>query len=280
MFNVFRHSFALPAAAFAVAFLLSAPAPILSETASAEAPLPGAILSSSADPAKVLVTYAGVSAQVEITSPSGIRVYVDVNKPSAVTSAPGPADILCYTHSHYDHRNMRFQKAFPGRIIDMEAGEFDSGDVHIVCIPAAHDPSQAIGPETSNDFLFLIETGGLRILHTGDLGQLACTEDQVKAFGGRVDLLIQQFDNSYSEMSVDNGHGFNLLAQLKPRLVIPAHTSTQATRKLLVDYPSLFDEKASVELSPSALPEETTVLYTSQRAVDAWRLFGERGYKR
>ena len=266
---------------FAVAFALSAPAPILAEEApQSGAPMPGAALSSNADSAKVAAAYTGINAQAEITSPSGIHVYIDVSKLEVLTTKPGPNDLLCYTHNHSDHRNIRFQKAFPGRVIDQVAGEYVSGDLRILCIPSAHTEGDAIGPGISSDYLYLIETGGLRILHTGDIGQLRYTEEQLKAFGGRVDLLFQQFDNDWSNMSVANGIGFNLLAQLSPRLVVPTHTSPAATQRLLAEYPALFDEKPSIELSVSGLPAKTTVLFTSKRATEAWKLNLERGSRR
>jgi hypothetical protein len=272
----FKPSLAFSALALSLALQLALPAPALAEEAPPEA-MPALALSSSADAAKVLVAYSGTNAQAELTSPAGVHVYFDVYRPSALSTKPGPNDILCISHSHYDHRNLPFDKNFPGRKIDMEAGEFRSGDLRVLCIPSAHDPSQAIGPGTSNNYLFLVETGGLRILHTGDIGQLAYSEEQLAAIGGRVDLLFQQFENSYSYMSAQNGVGFALLAQLKPRLVIPTHSSPAATRRLLAEYPTLFSEAPTVELSPSALPDATAVLFTGDSAKEAWRLHGATG---
>jgi hypothetical protein len=70
--------------------MLAVPALALAEAPSAESPMPGATLSASADPAKVLVAYAGINAQAEITSPSGIHVYIDVNNPAALTTTQSP----------------------------------------------------------------------------------------------------------------------------------------------------------------------------------------------
>ena len=269
------------AVGLAAAFLMLLPSSIrAADSAATAAPMPGAVLSSGADPAKVLLAYAGINAQAEITSPSGIHVYIDVHTPSALTTKPGPNDILCYTHNHYYHRNLPFQKSFPGRVIDQVAGEYVFGDLRIICIPGSHMEGDKIGPGVSSDYFYLIETGGLRILHTGDIGQLQYHPDQLKAFGGRIDLLFQEFDNGVANMSVENGLGFELLTQLGPRLIIPTHTSPAATEKLLAEYPALFSEQATVELSASALPEKTTVLFTGQRAVDAWKANLERGVKK
>jgi hypothetical protein len=222
------------------------------------------------------VAYSGLDAQAEITSPSGIHVYIDVVEPSLLETKPGPDDLLCTTHDHPDHRNLAFERGFPGRWIHMEAGETLRGDVRVLCLPSAHNASDAVGPGVSTNYLFLVETGGLRILHTGDIGQLSYTEAQKAAFGGRIDLLFQQFENSYSSMSASEGKGFRLLADLGPRLVIPTHSSTAATRRQVEELPALFDERASVELSSSALPAETTVLFAGYPAKEAWKLYSER----
>jgi hypothetical protein len=50
---------------------------------------------------------------------------------------------------------------------------------------------------------------------------------------GSVDLAITQFSNSFSNMNTTNLKGFNLMDQVKPRLIIPTH-SDNATIQIAV----------------------------------------------
>ncbi|MBN1810660.1 MAG: hypothetical protein JXA14_02370, partial [Anaerolineae bacterium] len=43
---------------------------------------------------------------------------------------------------------------------------------------------------------------------------------------GEVDIALTQLENSYSEMDIKNKKGFNLMNQVKPKMVIPTHGST------------------------------------------------------
>ncbi len=63
---------------------------------------------------------------------------------------------------------------------------------------------------------------GLRVAHFGDIGQKALTPDQLKILG-KVDIAITQLANMYSDMTAQNKKGFNLMDQLKPKLIIPTH---------------------------------------------------------
>jgi hypothetical protein len=240
-------------------------------------PMPRSVLASAEDGAKVRIAHSGLDAQVEITSPEGRHVYIDVSQPSLLETLPTADDVLCTTHDHGDHRNGAFEKAFPGKWIRMEAGETLAGDLRITCLPSAHNEGDTIGAGVSTNYLFLIETGGLRILHTGDIGQLAYTEEQKASLGGRVDILFQQFENSYSAMSAFNRKGFILLADLDPRLVVPTHTSMTATRYQVEHFPLAFSELPAVDASFSALPEETTFLFAGFPAKAAWRIKCESG---
>jgi L-ascorbate metabolism protein UlaG (beta-lactamase superfamily) len=194
----------------------------------------------------VRVSYA-TSAMVEIISPGGVRVLIDVYKPNLLSSPATDADILLTTHGHYDHYNLPFWRAFKGQQLYVQAGSIEQGDVKITGIPSSHGDDAISGEKNGSNYLFLVETGGLRIVHMGDVGQTRLTDSQMATLG-KIDVMITQFANSYSNMSVENGKGFALVAQVDPALVIPAHSSDDALKRQATEYSCVTSPNAFVSL--------------------------------
>lgn len=192
------------------------------------------------------------SAMTEIVSPGGVRVLIDVYKPKQLSAPATESDILLTTHWHYDHYNLPFKKAFKGKQLFAAAGTIEQGDVRILGIPANHDDFEPGSATNASDYIFIIETGGLRIVHTGDLGQSKLTADQLKAIG-KVDVLINQFVNSYSSMTLENRKGFGQVEQMAPTLVIPGHNSDEALGVQADLYRCVFSDKTFVSLTPQRL---------------------------
>jgi L-ascorbate metabolism protein UlaG (beta-lactamase superfamily) len=157
-------------------------------------------------------------AQVELVSPQGVRVLIDIANPSRLTSPATDQDILLTTHGHSDHINSEFAKSFPGQQLKFQEGEIKQGDVAIKAVKAAHNAT----PPDGSDYIYVVDMGGLRIAHFGDLGQEKLTQDQLDQLGA-VDVALSQLENSYSAMSLANKKGFNQMEQVKPKLLIPTH---------------------------------------------------------
>jgi L-ascorbate metabolism protein UlaG (beta-lactamase superfamily) len=204
------------------------------------------------EPASVTKISWVTSAMTEIISPGGVRVLIDVYKPKQLSAPAADTDILLTTHWHYDHYNMPFKKAFKGKQLFSAPGAIEQGDVRITGIPASHDDKDIAAPNNASDYIFIIETGGLRIVHTGDLGQPRLTDEQLKAIG-EVDVLITQFDNSYSAMSVENRKGFIHVEQLAPKLIIPGHNSDAALAVQKDLYRCVSSPAVFVTLTPERL---------------------------
>ena len=166
---------------------------------------------------KVKITYEE-NAQFELVSPQGTRVLIDIADPSKLTSPATAQDILLTTHSHGDHYDSTFVKSFLGQQLTFQEGEIKQADVAIKAIKAAHNAT----PPDGSDYLYVVDMGGLRIVHFGDLGQEKLTQDQMDQLGA-VDVALSQLENSYSAMSLANKKGFNQMEQVKPRLLIPTH---------------------------------------------------------
>ena len=212
-----------------------------------------------AQAAVVRIAYEG-NAQVEIVSPQGVRILIDVANPTALSAEPTVNDILLTTHKHSDHYYASFVKAFPGKMLD-KVGEITTGDVKIRGIASAHNGKDPLTPDSSTDYIFIIDIGSLRIAHFGDIGQETLTSEQLEALGS-VDVAITQFVNSYSAMSLENKKGFNLMDEVKPKLIIPTHTSDDALKYGLQEkkWTGYFAGTKFAEITKEKLPTGTGLI--------------------
>lgn len=178
---------------------------------------------------KVTIISDDADPQFEAVSPEGIRVLMDIANPSLLSSPPTAKDLLVTTHSHPDHYLSSFVNSFPGQQLKIKTGILQTDDMKITGIASSHTASNEFLPEGGSNYIYLIETGGLRIVHFGDIGQDKLTAEQLSILG-EVDIAITQFSNSYSAMNIENRKGFNLMDQVKPKLIIPTHID-EATAK-------------------------------------------------
>ena len=143
---------------------------------------------------EVTITYYGHMA-VKITSPRGLEIFIDPwrNDPThefgmwyQMHMPKTRTDIALVTHAHFDHDAT--ERLDASMILDRMAGTFELGDVKIRGIAEKHmceaqgkypfrsaviaaidkDPCPPDESMQWNNSLYVIETGGLRILHWGD----------------------------------------------------------------------------------------------------------------
>jgi L-ascorbate metabolism protein UlaG (beta-lactamase superfamily) len=175
---------------------------------------------SQADEGKLNIYYEG-NAQVELISPQGSRVLIDVYDPSLLSAPATAKDILLTTHGHTDHVSS-LSNNFPGQALYIKSGSIKTADLSIVGIPSSHNQDNSFMPEKGSNYIFIIDIAGLRIAHFGDIGQQALTPEQLSALG-KVDIAITQLSNMYSNMDIDNLKGFNIIDQVKPKMIITTH---------------------------------------------------------
>ena len=210
------------------------------------------------------------NAQVEILSPAGQRVLVDVWDTGRLTRPATAADILLTTHSHADHYDAVWAGTFPGRTLTFREGSIEQGDVTITGIPAAHNEGDPFLPKDGTDYIFVIDVGGLRIVHFGDCGQAALTPTQMKAVG-RVDVAVSQLGNAYSDVDATNHRDFDLMNQVRPAVLIPTHVDVDVDGLAVVklaatDWHAAYTLDPSVTLTRDGLPTTTTALFMGLNA--------------
>lgn len=222
----------------------------------------------------------------------GAHVLIDPPAPQIgyhTTARSIPADLVLVSHEHSDHNYIQAaaptKRAAPKIVsplplqpltpLHYKQGTYSFGakalaadQVVFTRIPAYHDSVR--GQERGQDTLTVIETGGLRIAHLGDIGELALTPEQVSALG-RIDVLMIPVGGFFT---VDGAQAAALVDQLHPRVIIPMHYRTQAltpqlkTKLAPVDaFLTAMRGKANVvhadardlQLSPATLPKTPTI---------------------
>jgi hypothetical protein len=207
-------------------------------------------------PAVVTLTYEDY-AQVELVTPTGRHIFLDHADPTAFiaqpfTAEPTANDILLTTHSHQDHYSKSFVDAFPGQKLTFQTGKIELPDVTVSGIASAHNEGDPLLESGGTNYIYIIDTGGLRIVTFGDIGQDALTADQLAALD-RVDIAIMQFDNGYSNMDSFNKKGFSLMDQVKPRLIIPTHVSSLVMKIAFERWTGYYSASSTMQFTRAAL---------------------------
>lgn len=220
----------------------------------------------------VTLTY-GEAAQVELVTSTGRHIYIDIGNVGLLQRQPQADDVLLTTHLHTDHYYKTFVDAFPGQQLFVSEGRIELPEATITGIASAHNAGDELLPQGGTNYIFIIETGGLRIVHFGDIGQEALTDEQLAAIG-TADLAITQFANRFSSMNADNLKGFNLMDQVQPRLILPTHSDRASIEIAVGRWPGYYSETNTVALSPERIPAETSVLILGSLAPAYGSLFG------
>jgi len=240
-------------------------------------PVPTSFPTPAPKPNGVTLTY-GDNAQVELVTPTGRHIYVDVYSPGQLAKDPSADDILLTTHLHRDHYYPSFVEAFPGQQIFTSTGKIELPDVNITSLASAHTPYDPLLDKDGTNYIFIIDTGGLRIVHFGDIGQEALTNEQLTAIGS-VDVAIMQLSNSYSNMNVTNLMGFNLMDQVKPRLIIPTHSDNDTIKIAVERWAGYFSDSRTLTISSSALPADQSILILGNLAAAYGKIYNLKPWK-
>jgi L-ascorbate metabolism protein UlaG (beta-lactamase superfamily) len=177
----------------------------------------------------VTLRYYGQSFFV-LTTPRGTRIALD---PYGQIGYPLPSGVIAnavfITHEHGDHNNAGLIQGTPKVFRGLIPGGWATirervGDALVYSVPSFHDAQGGTSPRGFNSLL-VIETGGLRIAHLGDLGQPVLTDGQLKALG-RIDVLIIPVGGG--PFTINGEQASRITDMIRPRVVIPMHYKTAA----------------------------------------------------
>ena len=182
--------------------------------------------SRAADPA-VKLTWYGQSA-FRVDSPGGAVAILDPVPDKLGYSMPkAKADLVTVSHEHFDHIAVDKATGGPKVLRGLKPGgrgwnsiDETVSDIRVTAVGTWHDADK--GKQRGLNSVFVLETGGLRIAHLGDLGHLL-TESQLQAIG-RVDVVLVPVGGHFT---IDASEALKVVEQLKPRrVVIPMHFKT------------------------------------------------------
>jgi L-ascorbate metabolism protein UlaG (beta-lactamase superfamily) len=200
----------------------------------------------------------GENAQLELTAPTGERIFFDVWDPTAITVPPTARDILLVSHLHTDHYSQAFADSFPGQKLVNESGELTAGTTKVVSIDASHDQTPIVPGDAANH-IFVVEFAGWKIVHLGSTGQAELTPEQKAAIGGDVDLAMGSFlDLGAADPTAS--HEIDILDSIGPRLVMYTHARLENVQAAGQRWAAVWSDKKAVTVPRSELPAKTTLL--------------------
>jgi L-ascorbate metabolism protein UlaG (beta-lactamase superfamily) len=210
-------------------------------------------------------TDAGADGQAmyELVTPTGRHVYLDVVNWTVVAQQPTTDDLLLITHDDIDHLQPGIVEAFPGRTIVMEEGSIDLPDIKVQSVPTMHDAGVDVNTAEADNYAFVMDIGGVRVVHFGDTGQTGLTPEQA-AVVGRPDIAFSQIMNPYANMDRGSTVGIEFVNSVNPRLFIPTHLwfDEAATQQVADAWPSTYTQAESMHFDIGDLPETTHALFS------------------
>jgi L-ascorbate metabolism protein UlaG (beta-lactamase superfamily) len=241
-----------------------------------------ALAAPAAEP-KVTIRWHGQSF-FEILSPEGVRIVTDPHEIEAFGRKSVKADLILMSHLHDDHTRIdvvenkdKAKKIQALRKLDKEGTrtawndvDVKMKDVHVRMVHSYHD--NVGGLKRGKNGIFVIDVGGLRIVHLGDLGHVLKGE-QVKALD-KVDVLLIPIGGIYTINGLD---AQRIVERIKPRrVIIPMHYGAGPYTDLLdLEKSHFLDEQEmgvvkrylitnEISINPKAeVPKEPTVAILS-----------------
>jgi L-ascorbate metabolism protein UlaG (beta-lactamase superfamily) len=125
------------------------------------------------------------------------------------------ADLVSVSHDHGDHNNS--EAVTGGPILLQGPGEYEVKSVAVVGIQSYHDAQK--GAERGKNTIYNFQMDGLNIVHLGDFGQEALSQEQIGEIG-QTDILFIPVGGVYT---IDSKTATEIVAQLEPRIIIPMH---------------------------------------------------------
>ncbi len=141
------------------------------------------------------------------------------------------ADAVLVSHEHADHTNVAMAKGKPSVVRGLADSDWRKivkqpvGKVSVSSVPTYHDDTQ--GSQRGRNTVFILETEGLRVVHLADLGHLL---DHAQATTiGHPDVVMIPVGGYYT---IDAAQAKQVLDALQPKVVIPMHYKTEASKAL------------------------------------------------
>lgn len=157
------------------------------------------------------------------------------------------ADIVTVSHDHFDHNAV--DKIAGAKKIVTGPGEYEISGISILGYPTYHDDKK--GEERGKNTIYLIEAGGINVLHLGDLGHML--DDNLLSDIGDVDVLMIPVGGFYT---IGPKEASEIMNKIEPVYVIPMHYKDENFDKDLAEkIGSVEDFVKESGLSSETLPK-------------------------
>ena len=145
---------------------------------------------------------------------SGARFLTDPYDGIGYPMPRADAECVLCTHGHFDHHNLAGVRGV--REVIENSGSYERGGVSICAVDCFHDDVR--GAKRGKNVVFILEEGGVRVCHMGDIGELP-RRDLIAAIG-RVDVLLVPVGGTYT---VDAEGALAWAEALRPLVTVPMH---------------------------------------------------------
>lgn len=197
------------------------------------------------------------TAQLEIVS-GNERLIMDLFEPGLLSAPPVKNDILLGTSDNYYVAD--YIRDFPGDTLLTRVGEIKRKDIYVRGIASNRDDKTEFLDEHGTNYIFLVETAGIRVANLGYIGQSKLTPEQINQLG-EVDILFLPFYNFRNGMSIYDRRGFNLVEQIHPRIVIPTGLDLETAEYAVKQWLGFYMDQMELKITHSKLPEQTSVIF-------------------
>jgi len=169
------------------------------------------------------------------------------------------ADIVTISHDHPDYNNLSLVRGNP-KIIN-GPGEYEVKGVFITGIATYLKKSKE--PKRPKNTIYLFDFDGLTVCHLGNLDHIP-SQTQIQTLSD-IDILLIPIG---AGVTINANQAAEMIGLLEPKIVIPMHYKTKATKMRLQPVSKFLKEMGLSETSPSeklevaksSLPSETRVV--------------------
>ncbi len=211
------------------------------------------------------ITFVG-HASFMIESAQGVRVLTDYN---GYVESPLPPEVVTMNNSHDSHYTDFVDKSIKNvlRGWDPKGGIARHNllikDMRIRNVPT--NLSEWNGKLSNGNSMFVFESADLCVVHISHLHHVL-SKDQLRDLG-RIDIAFAPIDG---QMTMSHQELFEVLAAIKPMLIIPMHYGFGGAVEAFIErarhiYPIRQHDSATIEVSFRSVPRKPEVVFLQGR---------------
>lgn len=173
-----------------------------------------------------------------ISDSKGMKIVTDPYEDWIGYTFPSiSTQILTVSHDHFDHNYVAALQGYD-QLINATTGSFTNGDIKIEGFSSWHDTTQ--GSERGANTIYTYEINKIKVCHLGDLGH-ELSEELINSIG-EVDVLMIPVGGFFT---INSDEAIKVINSINPKVVIPMHYVTDASREVFGDYLAPVDDFTS-----------------------------------